>query len=387
MDVVKSTTVPSPMNLKTLPQHPFHCTNDITAVSSLTAPATTLSKRIGLVAAHCLSAHIWQPIWATATLADPYQHFGFTYGAQGPGEQDPDQTPVTNINYQQLLTQGFQPQDQFLPVQLQQHAIQNFQQYGMAPVLPSQVTAPELSYTLGQPQIPPPHVQRAMSTVSSSHYGTPRESPELLRYQPTASAVRKRSHQSDYSYDYQATQHMQTHSGSASQVPVELTPHGHHAQLPSGTAAYYVPSQRASPQQEYPQQSFHPMQPQTHHHHRLPNQPPPTKSQRTGESSSVADEHGPPSMVGQAGMPTPAPKPKGPKLKFTAEDDALLVELKETKDLTWKQISDFFPGRSSGTLQVRYCTKLKAKTTAWTDEMVREETTNNAADSEANEET
>jgi hypothetical protein len=38
--------------------------------------------------------------------------------------------------------------------------------------------------------------------------------------------------------------------------------------------------------------------------------------------------------------------------------------------LTWKQIADFFPGRSSGTLQVRYCTKLKAKTTVWTDEMV-----------------
>lgn len=69
-------------------------------------------------------------------------------------------------------------------------------------------------------------------------------------------------------------------------------------------------------------------------------------------------------------MPEPAPRPKGPKLKFTPEDDALLVELKETKNLTWKQIADFFPGRSSGTLQVRYCTKLKAKTTVWTDDMV-----------------
>lgn len=69
-------------------------------------------------------------------------------------------------------------------------------------------------------------------------------------------------------------------------------------------------------------------------------------------------------------MPEPAAKPKGPKLKFTPEDDALLVELKETKNLTWKQIADFFPGRSSGTLQVRYCTKLKAKTMVWTDDMV-----------------
>jgi hypothetical protein len=69
-------------------------------------------------------------------------------------------------------------------------------------------------------------------------------------------------------------------------------------------------------------------------------------------------------------MPMPAARPRGPKLKFTPEDDQLLVDLKEKKNLTWKQIADFFPGRSSGTLQVRYCTKLKAKTTVWTDEMV-----------------
>jgi hypothetical protein len=69
-------------------------------------------------------------------------------------------------------------------------------------------------------------------------------------------------------------------------------------------------------------------------------------------------------------MPEPAPRPKGPKLKFTTEDDQLLIELKEQKNLTWKQIADFFPGRSSGTLQVRYCTKLKAKTKQWNEDMV-----------------
>lgn len=74
--------------------------------------------------------------------------------------------------------------------------------------------------------------------------------------------------------------------------------------------------------------------------------------------------------MGQEGMPEPAPRPRGPKLKFTPEDDQLLIDLKENKSLTWKQIADFFPGRSSGTLQVRYCTKLKAKTTQWTDETV-----------------
>lgn len=105
--------------------------------------------------------------------------------------------------------------------------------------------------------------------------------------------------------------------------------------------------------------------PQLHHHHHLPDLGHLSKSMRRDDGS------GAPSMVGQVGMPPPAPRPRGPKLKFTAEDDQLLIELKEQKNLTWKQIADFFPGRSSGTLQVRYCTKLKAKTTQWTDEMVR----------------
>lgn len=105
--------------------------------------------------------------------------------------------------------------------------------------------------------------------------------------------------------------------------------------------------------------------PQLHHHHHLPDLGHLSKAMRRDDGS------GAPSMVGQLGMPQPAPRPRGPKLKFTAEDDQLLIELKEQKNLTWKQIADFFPGRSSGTLQVRYCTKLKAKTTQWTDEMVR----------------
>ncbi|KAK3340045.1 hypothetical protein B0H65DRAFT_510261 [Neurospora tetraspora] len=106
--------------------------------------------------------------------------------------------------------------------------------------------------------------------------------------------------------------------------------------------------------------------PPQHHHHRLPDTGPPNKLlRREGEGSGGG---GAPSVVGQAGMPPPAPRPRGPKLKFTPEDDQLLIDLKENKSLTWKQIADFFPGRSSGTLQVRYCTKLKAKTTQWTDE-------------------
>ncbi|KAJ5232233.1 hypothetical protein N7468_005189 [Penicillium chermesinum] len=107
-----------------------------------------------------------------------------------------------------------------------------------------------------------------------------------------------------------------------------------------------------------------------HHHHRLPPQALLLSGPHGPGSGSPSLQIGPPSVVGQPGMPEPAPRPKGPKLKFTPEEDALLVELKEDKNLTWKQIADFFPGRTSGTLQVRYCTKLKAKDVVWTDDMV-----------------
>ncbi|KAI7213630.1 hypothetical protein KC333_g6460 [Hortaea werneckii] len=79
---------------------------------------------------------------------------------------------------------------------------------------------------------------------------------------------------------------------------------------------------------------------------------------------NAGDKHT--SVVGQPGMPSPAARPKGPKLKFTAEDDALLVELRESKNLTWRQIAEFFPGRASGLPQVRYGNLLKAKPTTTT---------------------
>lgn len=240
--------------------------------------------------------------------------------------------------------------------------------------------------------------QRAMSQTSSSHYSTPYESPEMARHVPTMGPSRKRSRPREFSYDDQALQQRNADTKYLSAVPVQYdaqppeawqslqplspatamqgleaapTPIDPRARLPSGTPSFYVPSQRPSPQRSEATQSFQEMQPRTHHHHRLPPQRT-SKSPLVDLGGSLRDqEGGPPSMVGQTGMPSAAARPHGPKLKFTAEDDALLVELKETKDLTWKQIADFFPGRSSGTLQVRYCTKLKAKTTAWTDEMVR----------------
>lgn len=143
--------------------------------------------------------------------------------------------------------------------------------------------------------------------------------------------------------------------GQNVELPVELTTHPRHAEpfFPSPTSQYLR---------------------MTHHHHYLPNQTPLRRRRRSGYNASSTAHPSPqeqPSMVGREGMPPPAKMPRGPKVKFTPEEDHLLLELKEEKKLTWKNIAQFFPGRSSGTLQVRYCTKLKAKTTVWTDEAVR----------------
>ena len=44
---------------------------------------------------------------------------------------------------------------------------------------------------------------------------------------------------------------------------------------------------------------------------------------------------------------------------YSEDDDKLLIQLKEDDKLPWDEIAEFFPGRTKGTLQVHYCTKLK----------------------------
>lgn len=46
--------------------------------------------------------------------------------------------------------------------------------------------------------------------------------------------------------------------------------------------------------------------------------------------------------------------------RFSSEDDSLLLQLKG-EGLSWDEISDRFPERSKGTLQVHYSTKLKRR--------------------------
>ncbi|KAJ5178954.1 hypothetical protein N7492_002164 [Penicillium capsulatum] len=45
-----------------------------------------------------------------------------------------------------------------------------------------------------------------------------------------------------------------------------------------------------------------------------------------------------------------------------SKDDQLLIELKEQQQLPWSKIAEHFPGRSKGSLQVRYSTRLKNRT-------------------------
>ena len=104
-------------------------------------------------------------------------------------------------------------------------------------------------------------------------------------------------------------------------------------------------------------------QQQQHHHHRLP-------PQQVVDSGGQSDSEDIKSRImNQPGMPPAFPE-RPPKTKFKPDEDEVLAYLKENRNLTWKQILWWYPGRTSGTLQVRYCTKLKAKDVVWSDEMV-----------------
>ncbi|OCL04048.1 hypothetical protein AOQ84DRAFT_417177 [Glonium stellatum] len=74
--------------------------------------------------------------------------------------------------------------------------------------------------------------------------------------------------------------------------------------------------------------------------------------------------HLPGNLVKQPQKPKPQGlKPQKPKsrVKFTKEEDTLLIKLKEEQNLSWEQIKDRFPKRSPGSLQAHYCSKLKAQ--------------------------
>lgn len=248
-----------------------------------------------------------------------------------------------------------------------------YQQHGTTTVVPSQSLTHEAAYNIEQMHMLPMSIQgfHKRLVYNSPHGSLPtqlaHQQHQQQHQQQRQSFAHKRS-LAEFAYEYPEIHQMHAlGSNNGIQVPLEITPHEYHD--PMRSQAYTSNSDLTSPHSP----SGHlGLQVQGHHHHRLSNYLPPSKRCRTGHSDGVynAEEDDSPSVVGQPGMPQPATKPKGPKQKFTPADDTLLVDLKETKGLMWKQIESFFPGRSSGTLQVRYCTKLKAKSLIWTEDIV-----------------
>ncbi|GAB7344578.1 hypothetical protein MBLNU457_3075t2 [Dothideomycetes sp. NU457] len=265
----------------------------------------------------------------------------------------------------------------YMPIQQQQNPI-TLQHHGVPHMLPSQLTAPEPTYLdASMSYSTQANLSRQVSHSSSSQYGSPYPQAQTLP------GSRKRSRQESLAMGHGGMQDM--HNQQSNQGGIEpvyhFAPSGQQSQQQVGSLGMRLETRHQPPSTSNTTSAQSDQSPikerrdthQYQHHHRLPDQSPPMKSPKLEDTRLVTPERegSHVNLVGTEGMPEPAAKPKGPKLKFTPEDDTLLVELKETTNMTWKQIADFFPGRSSGTLQVRYCTKLKAKTVDWSDDMVR----------------
>jgi hypothetical protein len=311
----------------------------------------------------------------TAALANPYDNYSFQYGgptAEGQDSQEQDQS-TSSMYGNAYLDHGYSTlQSSYFPLSMQSEYHLLHQQLQ--------------STMIAQPSTSIPHHTQdrnsIATSISSQLSGSTRyeDSTRPSEYGHSEPPSRKRSRADDFPSGTQESPNYNNHLtlnipgmiGSNGHQPTnQISPFQFRApQLPKTTSTDRSPD--SDTHQLQLQQAYNPekaLGTNQHHHHHLPLHSP-TLKRKHGEDDVSMSDPGLPSMVGKEGMPEPAPRPKGPKLKFTREDDALLVRLKEAKNLTWKQIAEFFPGRSAGTLQVRYCTKLKAKTTLWNDDMV-----------------
>jgi hypothetical protein len=215
----------------------------------------------------------------------------------------------------------------------------------MATVTHTKMSGPEAAYGLGQTHILPvsrrvPHV---VSLSSSSHEGLQTQLASQHQQQtPEQRYQQQHQHRENSAqkmicakstHDNPATRQMHTPSFSNGVYGEHIAMTLHSQNMPLCPQAHTYGSDMSPTHSEH----GHPGPlAQAHHHHHLPNHPPPLTSYRTGYSHDVytAGEYGSQSVMGQPGMPDPAAKPSGPKRKFTPQEDALLVKLKETKDLT-----------------------------------------------------
>jgi hypothetical protein len=238
---------------------------------------------------------------------------------------------------------------------------QVYQEHGMTAFISCQLSTPDTGHGVEHPHMMPATLQVSHAeSIYDCPHDTFMTSPAYQQQQQQSSGFMMASARSTHNHSEMHQMHAPS-SNNCDCRAIAVTPH----------------SQQAYPYSSDPfvtHSDFCHSKPlaQMHHHHHLPNHPPSFTFHSVGCGNNVYtdEEYGSQSVVGQPGMPEPAAKPKGPKVKFSPGEDALLVELKETKNLTWKQIADFFPGRNSGTLQVRYCTKLKATAMVWTEDKV-----------------
>jgi hypothetical protein len=86
----------------------------------------------------------------------------------------------------------------------------------------------------------------------------------------------------------------------------------------------------------------------------------PLHTSSAGSNASLSAQ--PFSVCNQADNASGATQSRNKRPRFTADEDAKLVDLKEGRGWSWEDIQREFPGRSTGSLQVRYSTRLKEKT-------------------------
>ena len=364
--------------------------------------------------------NFYTPMCMTVIMARPYQQFGFDYSAQPDYPEDhihvdESQVQVHAQEYDMSAEQGniftVSPshyreagamQHRQSQYARQQHGTrQHFDQYPISPARRIGTRQIGQARMLRHQSLPhQQHEQEQMVTTSLSNPSasayvpvdfspvtfTPRvfrddfrlSSQEHGKYSPVNESIGSGAVIATTAGPQSSHSDIVARDGRHGRTDIMMK-YPHPSILP--TVEQYQQHQTQKEQHSQPQQRSHQTrqastedrkQQHDRHGHRLPDRSPPSKVSR-GDSTSFAlnQRHRETlSLVGREGMPRPAQRPEGPKIKFTSEDDQLLVDLKEKHNLTWKQIAEFFPGRSSGTLQVRYCTKLKVKATVWTEESV-----------------
>jgi hypothetical protein len=63
----------------------------------------------------------------------------------------------------------------------------------------------------------------------------------------------------------------------------------------------------------------------------------------------------------------------GKPRRYTSDENALLVRLKQKEAMSWSEITAHFPGRNISSLQVHYSTKLRHKASSWSGKQRRRE--------------